>query len=237
MNRHEQDTHDRLTDAASALDQAYRVTGDLGHVNRTRLAAAVGHLAEIARGVALVLGNCATGARGLSEQTDDRTTAEVHHDIHQATSNARSAARDVRQALMRAHETAWKAHSTREPGPGERSPMTGEDVRDLLETAATRLSDNGHPVTDPAALPAIVTALTHITARLINLTSRCTTAAARLAQRSTTNAAITAHRDTEYALSKAVILARTLRRELHPVQTCAERARELATRRNRSKNT
>ncbi|MBB5808943.1 hypothetical protein F4560_008711 [Saccharothrix ecbatanensis] len=236
MNRHDQDTHDRLTDAAKALDRAYQVTVDLGHVNRTRLAAAVGHLAEIARGVALTLGNCATGARSLSEQTDNPTAAEVHHDTYQAASTARAAAREVRRALMRAHEAAWNAHNTREPGPGERSPMTGEDVRELLEIAAARLSDNGHPVTDPAVLPTVVLRLTHITSRLTDLTSRTASGAARLAQGSTTQAAITAHRDTEYALSKAVRAAKTLRHELHPVGICAERARELTTRNNRSKS-
>ncbi|WP_447006633.1 hypothetical protein ACRAKI_09220 [Saccharothrix isguenensis] len=222
MNGHGQNTLDRLTDAARALDRAYEVTVDRDHLNRTRLPGAIGHLAEIARGLTLVLSSCATGARDLSEQTNDPTAAEAHHDTHQATSAALAAAGDVRRALVHAHAVAWDAHNASEPASNERSTTTGRDVRDLLDIAAGRLTDNAHHVTNPAALPAVVTLLLHITARLRNLTERCVNAAARLAERSTATTAATAHRNTQHALHKAVPLARTLRHRLHPVQTFAE---------------
>jgi hypothetical protein len=236
MNLQDRATCARTTDAANAIDQAHQLRDDLGHLDRTRLTEAVGHLTEIARCVAMTLDYCASGADNRSTWTEEPAIAEVHRDTHRAAATARGAARSLRRALLSAHTLAENAHTTQAPAAGDRPSLTGQGVRDLLETAAGGLCFNVHPVTDPAALATVVADLVRITDRLVGLIDRCGTAAGRLADRAPTAAGVTAHRHTEHALTKAVALARVLRRRLDPVRTCADRGHEL-TRRNQRNTT
>jgi hypothetical protein len=231
VTHHDEDAQNALAEAITALNKACGADTGMTSADPTRLATVVARVTGIAANLTKVIDSLTTSARRMSEQADDAAVAEAHHDTRLAGRAAARTARALHRNLLAVHALAWDARDIAVRTSTHKPSGTGVDIRDLLQTAETRLAGAAqHTTADPIVLAWIASALTGVNDRLIDLTGTCTKAAGRLKEQSTVPAAQAAHHDTERATVQAARSAHSLRRNLATAQTCAEQARAAAVR-------